>query len=41
MKKQTIYNYKNFYKLKKIVPKLMNYRVNMTYFILNHDILFN
>ena len=38
---QTTYNYKNLYKLMKIAPKLMNYRVNMTYFILNHDILFN
>ena len=38
---QTTYNYKNLYKLMKIAPKLMNYRANMTYFILNHDILFN
>ena len=41
MKKQTTYNYKNLYKLMKIVPKLMNCRVSMTYFVLNHDILFN
>ena len=41
MKKQTIYNYKNIYKLMRIVPKLMTCRVNMTYFVLNHDILFN
>ena len=31
MKKQTIYNYKNLYKLMRIAPKLMNCRVNMTY----------
>ena len=41
MKKQTIYNDKNIYKLMRIVPKLMTCRVNMTYFVLNHDILFN
>ena len=28
MKKQTIYNYKNIYKLMRIVPKLMTCRVN-------------
>ena len=33
MKKETIYIYKNFYKLMRIAPKLMNYRVNMTYFV--------
>ena len=41
MKKQMIYNYKNVYKLMKIAPKLMNCRVNLTHFGLNHDILFN
>ena len=41
MKKQTIYNYKNLYKLMIIAPKLFNCRVNMTYFIKNHDILIN
>ena len=25
----------------RIAPKLMNFRVNMTYFVLNHDILFD
>ena len=39
MKKQTIYNYKNLYKLMRIAPKLMNCRVNMTYFAQNHEIL--
>ena len=32
MKKQTIYNYKNIYKLIRIAAKLMNCRVKMTYF---------
>ena len=41
MKKQTTYNYKNLYMLMRIAPKLMNCRANMTYFVLNHDILFN
>ena len=40
-KKQTIYYCKNLYKLMRIAPKLMNCRVNMTYFVLNHDILFD
>ena len=41
MKKQTIHNYRNFYKLISIAPKLMNRRVNMTYFVKNHEILFD
>ena len=32
IKKQTIYNYRNLYKLMSIAQKLMNCRVNMTYF---------
>ena len=39
IKKQTICNYRNLYKL--IAPKLMNCRVNMTYFVKNHEILLN
>ena len=31
IKKQTIYNYKNIYKLVKLAPKLLNCRVNMMY----------
>ena len=30
IKKQSIYNYKNLYKLMRIAPKLLNCRVNMT-----------
>ena len=41
IKKQTIYNYKNLYKLMKLAPKLLNCRVNMTYFVKTHEILFN
>ena len=41
MKKQTIFNYKNLYKLMRIAPKLMNCRVSMTYFVKNHQILIN
>ena len=41
MKKQTIYNYKNIYKLMKIAPKLVNCRVNMMYFVQYHEILIN
>ena len=41
IKKQSIYNYKNLYKLMRIAPKLLNCRVNMTYFVKNHNILFN
>ena len=41
MEKKTINNYKYLYKLMRIAPKLMNSRVNMTYFVKNHDILMN
>ena len=40
-KKKTTYNYKNLYKLMKMTPRLTNCRVTRTYFVLNHDILFN
>ena len=40
IKKQTIYNYRNLYKLMRLAPKLLNCRVNMTYFVNNHEILF-
>ena len=39
--KQTIYNYRNLYKLMRIATKSLNCRVNMTYFVKNHKILFN
>ena len=32
---------KNLYKLMGIAPKVLNCRVNMTYFVKNQDILFN
>ena len=39
--KKKINNYKHLYKLRRIAPKLLNSRVNMTYFVKNHDILMN
>ena len=33
--------YKNFYKLMKLALKLLNCRLNMTFFIKNHKILFS
>ena len=39
IKKQTIYNYRNLYKLMSVVPKLLNCRVNMTHFVENYEIL--
>ena len=41
IKKQTMYNYKKLYRLMIIATKLFNCRVNMTYFVKNHDILLN
>ena len=41
IKKQTTYNYKNLYKLMRPAPKLLNCRVNITFFVKNHEILFN
>ena len=40
IKRQTSYNYRNLYKLMSVAPKLMNCRVNVTYFFKNHEILF-
>ena len=39
IKRQTSYNYRNLYKLMSVAPKLMNCRVNVTYFFKNHEIL--
>ena len=41
IKMQPMYNYKNLYKLMRIALKLLNCRFKMTYFVKNHDILFN
>ena len=41
IKKQTIYNYKNLDKLMRLAPKLLNCRVNLTFFKKNHEILFS
>ena len=40
-KTQTIYDYKNLFKPMRLAPKLLNCRVNMTFFIKNHEILFS
>ena len=39
VKKQTIYDYINLYELISVAPKLLNCRVNMTYFIKIHEVL--
>ena len=39
IKKQTIYDYLNLYDLMSVAPKLLNCRVNMTYFVKNYEIL--
>ena len=41
IKKQSIYKFKNLYKLMWIAPKLLNCQFNMTYFVKNRDILLN
>ena len=38
IKKQTIYNSWNLYKLMSVAPKLFGCRVNMTYFVKNYEI---
>ena len=40
MGKQTIYNYRNLFKLMNVAPKLLGCRVNLEYFVKNHEILF-
>ena len=39
IRKQRIYDYINLYELMSVAPKLLNCRVNMTYFVKNHEIL--
>ena len=39
IKKQTSYNYRNLHRLMSAAPKLMNCRVNVTFFLKNHEIL--
>ena len=41
IKIQTSYNYRNLHKLMSIAAKLMNCRVNTTYFVKHHEILLN
>ena len=39
IKKQTIYTYRNLYKLMSVAPKLLNCCVNMTNIVKNYQIL--
>ena len=39
IRKQRIYDYINLYELMSVAPKLLNCRVNMTYFVKIHEIL--
>ena len=39
IKRQVSYNYKNLFKLVSVATKLINRRVNTTYFVKNHEIL--
>ena len=41
IKKQVSYNYRNLFKLVSVAPKLINCRVNTTYFVKDHEILLN
>ena len=41
IKKQTSYNYRNLFKLMSAAPKLINCKINATYFVKNHEILLN
>ena len=38
IEKQTFYNYRNLLTLMSLVPKLGNYKVNVTYFYKKHEI---
>ena len=41
IKRQASYNYRNLFGLMSAAPKLLNYKINATYFVKNHDILLN
>ena len=41
IKRHVSYNYKNLFKLVSVALKLMNCRVNTTYFVKNHEIFLN
>ena len=40
IKRQTSYSYRNLYQLMSVAAKVLNCRVNTTYFFKNHEILF-
>ena len=41
IKRQASYNYRNLFKLMSVAPKLINCRLNTTYFAKNYEILLN
>ena len=41
VKRQASCNYRNLFKLMSAAPKLINRKINATYFVKNHEILFN
>ena len=41
IKRQASYNYRNLFKLMSAAPKLINCKINATYFVNNHEILLN
>ena len=41
IKRQASYNYRNLFKLMSAAPKLINCKINATYFVKNHEILLN
>ena len=41
VKRQASYNYRNLFKPMNVAPKLVNCKINATYFVKNHEILLN
>ena len=41
VERQASYNYKNLFKLMRVDPKLINCKINATYFVTNHETLLN
>ena len=41
VKRQASYNYRNLFKPMSAAPKLINCKINVTYFVKNHEIFLN
>ena len=41
VRRQASYNYRNLFKLMSVAPKLINCKINATYFVKNYEILLN